>query len=113
MNFSWYWTRKNRPMSNPDRGEVWLADLGMVAKTRPCLVLSVPADGPNDRVLVSCVTHTTSTRNSQFEVIIPARFLKEGAFDAQNIITIPRVKLIRRLGVLTPDQLSLVEEAVR
>jgi mRNA interferase MazF len=26
------------------RGEVWLVDLGMVAKVRPCLVLSIPAD---------------------------------------------------------------------
>ena len=25
-------------MANPNRGEVWLVDLGMVAKTRPCLV---------------------------------------------------------------------------
>ena len=26
----------------PSRGDVWLVDLGMVAKVRPCLVLSVP-----------------------------------------------------------------------
>ncbi len=25
-------------------GEVWLVDLGMVGKVRPCVVLSVPAD---------------------------------------------------------------------
>jgi len=30
-------------MSNPDRGEVWLVDLGYVAKVRPCLVISIPA----------------------------------------------------------------------
>jgi hypothetical protein len=30
----------------PDRGEVWLADLGIAAKIRPCLVLSVPPDQP-------------------------------------------------------------------
>lgn len=29
-------------MSNPKRGEVWLVDLDLVAKVRPCLVLSVP-----------------------------------------------------------------------
>jgi mRNA interferase MazF len=32
-------------MVNPDRGEVWLVDLGLAAKTRPCVVLSVPAIG--------------------------------------------------------------------
>lgn len=29
-------------MSAPERGEVWLVDLGMAAQVRPCLVLSVP-----------------------------------------------------------------------
>ncbi len=31
-------------MPNPVRGEVWLVDLGMAAKVRPCVVLSVPAE---------------------------------------------------------------------
>lgn len=35
---------------NPDRGEVWLADLGFAAKTRPCLVMSVQV-ASQDRVL--------------------------------------------------------------
>ena len=30
-------------MSKQNRGEVWLVDLGMVAKVRPCLVISTPA----------------------------------------------------------------------
>jgi len=42
-----------------DRGEVWLTDLGMVAKVRPCLVLSVEP-GTADRVLFTLVPHTTS-----------------------------------------------------
>lgn len=52
----------------PGRSEVWLVDLGMVAKVRPCLVLSIPADDENDRVLTTIIPHTTSTRNSRFEV---------------------------------------------
>lgn len=36
---------------NPTRGEIWLADLGMIAKTRPVLVLSVsPLDFERDLV---------------------------------------------------------------
>jgi len=27
-------------MANPDRGEVWVVDLGMAGKVPPCLVLS-------------------------------------------------------------------------
>jgi mRNA interferase MazF len=85
-------------MANPLRGEVWLVDLGMVAKIRPCFVFSVPAAGPNDRVLVTVVAHTTSARGSDFEVAVPVRFLKLGVFDAQNIISIPHVRLCAALA---------------
>lgn len=39
-------------MQLPERGEVWLVDLGMAAKVRPALVISVPADD-TDRALVT------------------------------------------------------------
>jgi mRNA interferase MazF len=71
--------------TKPTRGDVWLVDLGMVAKVRPCLVLSVPADDENDRVLTNLVPHTTSTQSSRFEIRSDVRFLKPGAFDAQKI----------------------------
>jgi len=100
-------------MASPERGDVWLVDLGMVAKIRPCLVLSIPADDDNDRVLVTLVPHTTSVRESRFEVAIPVRFLKPGAFDTQNLVTIPNVKLVRRLGKLSAEQLALVGNSVQ
>lgn len=99
-------------MPSPNRGEVWMVDLGLVAKVRPCLVLSIPP-GDEDRALVTLVAHTTSPRSSQFEVSIRARFLKRGVFDAQNLVTIPNAKLLRKLGALTPAQLADVEDAVR
>jgi mRNA interferase MazF len=92
---------------------VWLVDLGIVAKVRPCLVISIAADDANDRVLTTLVPHTTSTRQSRFEVPLNVPFLKAGAFDAQNIITIPTVKLIRRLGTLTTEQMTTVEDVIR
>ena len=96
-----------------DRGSVWIVDLGMAAKVRPCLVLSVPTD-PQDRVLVTLVPHTTSVQGTRFEVTGKAKFLQAGgAFDAQQIVTVPQVKLIRKLGNLASDQLAQVEEAVR
>lgn len=100
-------------MANPLRGEVWLVDLGMVAKIRPCLIFSIPAAGSNDRVLATVVAHTTSAKGSEFEVALPARFLKAGVFNAQNIISIPHAKLVRRLGVLTPEQMDSVAVVVR
>ena len=100
-------------MPRGDRGSVWIVDLGLVGKVRPCLVLSVPTD-PQDRVLVTLVPHTTSIQGTRFEVAVRANFLHGGGvFDAQQILTGPQVKLVRRLGDLSPDQLALVEEAVR
>lgn len=99
-------------MKSPQRGEIWIVDLGMVAKIRPALILSVPALD-QDRSLVALVPHTTSVRGSRFEVQIPARFLKDGAFDAQNIVTVPFAKLQHRLGKLSPDELAQVEAAVK
>ena len=98
-------------MPTPQRGEVWLVDLGMAAKVRPALVLSIPA-GDADRALVTLVPHTTSVRGSRFEVGVPVPFLKPGAFDTQGLVTIPLAKLIRRLGVLHPIQLKQVEQGV-
>ena len=99
-------------MPNPNRGEVWITNLGYAAKIRPCLVLSISLQ-PQDRVLVTLVPHTTSIVGTRFEVDVPVPFLKFGAFDVQQIITIPQVKLIRKLGSLQADQLALVEDAVR
>ena len=99
-------------MNSPKRGEVWLVDLGMAAKVRPALVLSVPA-GDDDRALVTLVPHTTSVRGTAFEAAVAVPFLRVGAFDAQNLITIPHAKLIRNLGRLSAQQLATVELAVR
>ena len=98
-------------MRVPPRGEVWLVDLGMAAKVRPCLILSVPPED-TDRSIVTLVPHTTSMRGSRFEVSIPVRFLKPGAFDTQGLVTVPAVWLIRRVGTLSPHQIKLVESAV-
>lgn len=99
-------------MKYPPRGEVWLVDLGMAAKVRPCLVLSVPLED-TDRSIVTLVPHTTSVRGSRFESAVPVRFLKSGVFDAQGLVTVPLAWLIRRVGVLTAAQLKPVEFAVR
>ncbi|WP_299489439.1 type II toxin-antitoxin system PemK/MazF family toxin [Acaryochloris sp. IP29b_bin.137] len=98
-------------MKTPDRGEVWLVDLGYVAKVRPCLVVSIPAL-MQDRALATLVPHTTSARGSRFEVEIKARFLKPGVFDVQNLVTIPHAKLLRKLGELDPEPFSQVEDAL-
>ncbi len=96
-------------MSSPERGEVWLVDLGYVAKVRPCLVISIPPLY-QDRALITLIPHTTSLRDSRFEVKLSINFLRDGGFDVQNIITIPYAKLIRKLGKLTLEEMMEVEK---
>ncbi len=99
-------------MPRADRGEVWLIDLGYVAKTRPCLVLSVPVLD-TDRALLTVIPHTTSARGTRFEVAVSMPFLQRGVFDGQNPTTLTQAKLIKKLGDLKADHLSRVEIAVR
>ena len=87
---------------------MWLVDLGLAAKVRPALVLSVPFED-TDRAPVTLVPHTTSLRGSRFEVSVPVRFLRPGGFNAQGLVTVPVVKLIRRLGRLEAQQFAVVE----
>ena len=89
-----------------------MVDLGLAAKIRPCLVVSIPALD-QDRALATIVPHTTSVRGSRFEVSVKVGFLRAGAFDVQSLVTIPHAKLVRKLGSLTVDQLSAVEAALR
>jgi mRNA interferase MazF len=89
------------------RGEVWLVDLGLAAKIRPCLLLGIPS-ADEDRALVTVVPHTTSVRGTRFEVAVSPRFLKSGAFDAQGIVTMPTVRLMRQIGTLSPQELQNV-----
>lgn len=98
-------------MATDRRGEVWLVDLGYVAKVRAALVISTPSLD-DDRALVALVPHTTSPRGTHFEVPSNERYLKPGAFNAQNIVTVAEAKLLRRLGRLSSDNFDTVIRAV-
>ncbi|HEX8169662.1 MAG TPA: type II toxin-antitoxin system PemK/MazF family toxin [Thermoanaerobaculia bacterium] len=98
-------------MRYPERGEVWLVDLGLTAKVRPCVVVSTRISDL-DRALITLVPHTTSTRGTEFEIVAPVRFLKLGAFDAQGLVTVPVARATRLLGKLTAQQLADIEQGI-
>ena len=95
----------------PERGEVWQVDFGITQKVRPALVISIPYRD-TDRALIGVIPHFTSLRGSQFEVSVPTRFLREGASLVQGIQALPPRYFLRQLGVLTNEQLRLVEEVL-
>jgi mRNA interferase MazF len=93
-------------------GEVWMIDFGMAAKVRPALLLTgEPASDELD--LVSVLLHTTSLRGNRWELNISKPFLKPGAFHLQQVQTISTVKLERRLGVLTTEEMNRVRNALK
>lgn len=98
-------------MNRPRRGEVWIVDLGLAAKVRPCLVVSIPITDA-DRVLATVVPHTTSVQATRYEVVVRRRFLKPGAFDVQNMASVPCGKFIRRIGELTGSEMKPIEMTI-
>ena len=98
------------PAARP--GEVWVVDLGMVAKVRPCLILT-PLPKSDELDVFTVVAHTTSLHGNRWEVQIPKPFLDhEGAFDVQRVATIASVKLERKLGALTEVEMNRVLDAL-
>ena len=99
-------------MQKAHREELWLIDLGMAQKTRPCLILSINFLD-HERAVVTYVPRTTTLRQTRFEVRHQMRGFDPGAFDAQGIGSIPVVKLERRLGLIEDGVVKQVEAAVK
>jgi mRNA interferase MazF len=98
---------------SPDPGEVWLADLGLAAKTRPVIIISRHDENP-PRALVLYVPLTTQNRSSAYEVAIPRLpFLDRESFaNVQGLGSIPVVRLERRLGHLPQEVMASVKRAI-
>ena len=97
----------------PQPGEVWLADLGLAAKTRPVVIVS--RDDPNPpRALVLYVPLTIQNRQSPYEVALPQlRFLDRGSVaNVQGLGSLPRIRLERRLGKLPDDVMLRIKRAL-
>lgn len=94
------------PAAKP--GDIWIVDLGMAAKVRPCLILT-QQPRLNELDVFTVVAHTTAVRGNHWEIPILKPFLDpDGAFDVQRIVTVAAVKLERRIGELSPDEMDTV-----
>ena len=98
---------------NPYPGEIWLADLGLVAKVRPVLVVSRYDPDP-PRAMITYVPLTTQYRQSSYEIKLPKlRFLNQESYaNVQGLGSIPKVRLERRLGKLPDNVIIEVKNAI-
>jgi mRNA interferase MazF len=98
---------------NPQPGEIWLADLGLAAKTRPIVVVSRYDPDP-PRALILYVPLTTQNRQSRYEVVLPQLpFLDSGSVvNVQGLGSLPRIRFERRLGKLPDEVMDKIKGAL-
>jgi mRNA interferase MazF len=98
------------------RGEVWLAALdptigSEIQKTRPCVIISPPEMHDFLRT-VTVAPMTTSSRPAPYR--IPLRFRrKDGLILLDQMRTLDKQRLVRRLGAVTVATLSRTLAALR
>lgn len=98
----------------PKPGEVWFAELGMVEKSRPVLILGFPQ--PRDaRTLTVVAPLTSQIRGLRGEVPLgkPRWLPKTSAVNVQGLASFDPGRLTRRMGALTADQYEAVKAALR
>ncbi|MBV8362145.1 MAG: type II toxin-antitoxin system PemK/MazF family toxin [Deltaproteobacteria bacterium] len=91
-----------------NRGDVWLAALGPtvgseIQKTRPCVVIS-PAEMHDYLRTAMVAPMTTGSRPAPFR--IPITFeRKNGLILLDQLCTVDKQRLVRRIGVVEPKTL--------
>src|SRR5258708_37207313 len=100
--------------TEPKPGEVWFADLGMMEKSRPVLVLAYP-EPADARALAIVAPLTSQIRGLRGEVPLgkPRWLPKVSAVNVQGLASFDPCKLARRLGALPVEQYGVVKEALR
>jgi len=102
--------------SAPARGEIWLAALeptigSEIQKTRPRVVISPPEMNQFLRT-VTVAPMTTGSRPAPYR--IPLRFRgKDGLILLDQLRTLDRQRLVRRLGAVSGNTLDLTLAALR
>ena len=99
---------------DPKVGEVWFADLGIAAKSRPVLVLATPEDA-DARALVIVAPLTSQIRGMRGEVDLgkPRWLPKPSAVNVQGLASFDPRNLSRRMGSLAKAEMDLVKAALR
>ena len=105
----------------PKRGEVWIANFSPTvgreqAGTRMCVIVSVDRFNRSPAELVFACPTTTRERNIPTHVRIspPEGGLKEVSFvKCEDLRSISKERLHKRLGVVSPNTLGEIEIRVR
>jgi len=97
-------------------GDIWLAQLDPtvgreIQKTRPCVVVS-PVDMNAHLRTVIVAPMTTGSRLAAFRVAVTFQS-KQGLIVLDQLRTLDRVRLVKRLGALRPATLALTLQTLQ
>lgn len=100
--------------TEPSAGEVWYADIGMSAKSRPVLVLAYPGrDDARALVIVAPLTSQIRGMRGEVEIGKPRWLPKQSAVNIQGLASFDRHPLSRRLGRLDARTMEKIKAAIR
>lgn len=110
-------------MNNPRRGEIWLLDWSTArgseqAGFRPALIVQTDAANTNPRYPNTIVLAiSTKAKQVPFHILIEPTS-KNGLTDisfvkCEQVLTVAKDRLVRRLGVVADEVLQQVNRAVR
>jgi mRNA interferase MazF len=97
-------------MTSFSRGDVVMVDLGMAAKVRPCVVVSIT--NPDSRRNMSVVVPmTTEIRGGPSEIQFskPAWLRQESVVNVLGIAGVDNAKIERRIAAFPADKMSEIE----
>ena len=97
-------------MTKFDRGDVVIVDLGMAAKVRPCVVLSIQQPD-RQRPMSVVVPMTTEIRGGECEVAFPKPpWLKQpSVVNVLGIAGVDNAKIVQRIGPFPTDSFTKIE----
>jgi mRNA interferase MazF len=109
-----------RKITYPRRGEIWLVDfdptLGAeIQKNRPALIIQNDIGNRASPITIVAAITTTVKRPYPFQVVLPARVSGlnfDSVVTLNQIRSIDRIRLSRKLGFLPAELMRQVDRAV-
>lgn len=101
-------------MTEFSRGDVVVVDLGMTAKVRPCVVVSV-GQPDRSRNMSVVVPMTTEIRGGEFEIRFPKPpwLRQESVVNLLGIAGVDNAKIERRIAAFPADRMAELETVLK
>jgi mRNA interferase MazF len=101
-------------MTKFNRGDVVVVDLGMAAKARPCVVVSI-GNPDSQRNMSVVVPMTTEIRGGECEIRFPKPpwLRQESVINVLGIAGVDNYKIERRIAAFPSDRLLEIESVLK